>query len=147
MEWVSCSLWDSMAEGRCPHGQHSSARNGELSVASKFGVGLGHVEWRGRWGEPASRCSRWKRGVPYIRGHSDHSLHPHLDPLKPLQRGQSWFPQPEAFCQENFQEIGINSDSAAVLNLTPWVWCELGRCPSHRHILLTLVNLSFKAQV
>lgn len=52
-----------------------------------------------------------------------------------------------ALCQQNFQEIWINSDLAAVLNGTPWAWCELGRCPSHGHILLTLVYVSFGAEV
>lgn len=44
------------------------------------------------------------------------------------------------FVRKTSKEVGINSHLAVVLNLLPWVWCELGSCPAHRHLWSTWVS-------
>lgn len=61
-------------------------------------------------------------------------------PLKLLQRERPCLWSCVPFVRKTSKEVGINSRLAVVLNLLPWVWCELGSCPAHRHLWSTWVS-------
>lgn len=121
---VMLTLGWNKAEGRC---QCSSARNCELSLASRF------VEKK-EAGKSLPHAAEGREG--FLRSHAPPPLSvTWMDlPLKLLQRERPCLWSCVPFVRKTSKEVGINSHLAVVLNLLPWVWCELGSCPAHRHL-------------
>lgn len=127
---VLLTLGWNKAEGRC---QCSSARNCELSLASRF------VEKR----KLGKACLTLLKAERESSGLMPFPLCPwpgwiFLWSCCRESRPCLWSCVP--FVRKTSKEVGINSHLAVVLNLLPWVWCELGSWPAHRHLWSTWVS-------